>query len=436
MNDNKLLLKKNDNLETMCFFEINSGDEITIRNQLSNANIQDISKFQEKEIVFFPFTCFEINSVKKKKLKDFLDYEIVKNNISISNKIQLLIGKDFNEIYYEIKLNYLGKYSEQIKKIKDKITLTNFAKNIFHTEIFNKEELEIKDSDKFAFDISQFIKKKVKDSEKFASEISQIIKKVYYIIGYYKITNKDANKNIFIINCSEKNIDKIQNCEIYLLNKKIKFTKEYKFNKGEYNIKFYFKNDFSNLNNLFKNCSTLYKIDFSNFKINNITEMSYMFFECNSLIEINLNDFKTQNVTNMSYLFHKCCSLKKLNLSQLNTENVTNMNHMFSDCSSLTQLNLSNFNTQKVNDMNSMFFQCSSLIELNLSNFDTKNVINMRWMFSKCSSLKKLKISSFRTNNVTDMSYMFNECSSLLKLNLSKFSTINVNDMSLKDVVK
>ncbi len=410
-----LTLKKNylDKNDRFCFFQINSGDEKEMNNKLSNANIQEISLYKEKEILFFPFSCFEISSIKQKKMEEFYNYEIVNKN-SLEGQINNLLSSfDKNEIYYEIILNYLGKYSEEIEKIKEKIPLTKFAENIFTTEVFNKKKL--KDSDKFAFDISQFIKGSYNN----------------YITANYNISEDDADKKVFIINGTKKNIDIIKNCEIMSSKKKIiKFQNQYKFKKGKYTFTFYFKEDLTNLNDLFKNCSTLYKLDFSNFKKNSIQEMSYMFFECNSLIEIDINDFQTENVTDMSHLFHKCSSLKKLILSKFNTQKVNNMNHMFSDCSSLTELKISNFNTINVKNMNGMFFKCESLTELNLSNFNTKNVTSMSWMFSNCSSLKNLKISNFNTNNVTDMSYMFNDCSSLTKLDLSNFSTINVTDMS------
>ena len=35
----------------------------------------------------------------------------------------------------------------------------------------------------------------------------------------------------------------------------------------------------------------------------------------------------------MGYMFYGCSSLKKLNLSNFNTNNVTDMDYMFSECS-------------------------------------------------------------------------------------------------------
>ncbi len=60
-------------------------------------------------------------------------------------------------------------------------------------------------------------------------------------------------------------------------------------------------------------------------------------------------------------MFFGCSSLKKINLSNFNTKNVIYMNHMFYGCSSLEELDLRSFNTDKVVNMNDMFYKCLSL---------------------------------------------------------------------------
>ena len=96
MIERKRDLKINDRF---CFFQIESGDENIMKNQLSNANIQDISlSCHEKEIIFFPFSCFEIISIKQKNISDFLNYEIVKNIEEMRKKIEsILSSQDVNE---------------------------------------------------------------------------------------------------------------------------------------------------------------------------------------------------------------------------------------------------------------------------------------------------------------------------------------------------
>ena len=61
--------------------------------------------------------------------------------------------------------------------------------------------------------------------------------------------------------------------------------------------------------------------------------MGYMFYGCSSLKKLNISNFNTNNVTDMSGMFSGCSSLKELNLSNFNTNNVTYMRHMFSGCS-------------------------------------------------------------------------------------------------------
>ena len=57
-----------------------------------------------------------------------------------------------------------------------------------------------------------------------------------------------------------------------------------------------------------------------------------MFSKCSSLKKLNLSNFNANNVTNMSYMFNKCSSLKELNLSNFNIRNITNKDGMFSGC--------------------------------------------------------------------------------------------------------
>ena len=68
----------------------------------------------------------------------------------------------------------------------------------------------------------------------------------------------------------------------------------------------------------------------------------------------------------MSEMFVGCSSLKKLNLTNFNTNNVTDMSGMFALCSSLKELNLNNFNTNKVTDMRYMFGRCLNELKLKI----------------------------------------------------------------------
>ena len=99
----------------------------------------------------------------------------------------------------------------------------------------------------------------------------------------------------------------------------------------------------------------LTKIDLSSWDTSNITEMNSMFKGCSSLTSLDLSNFDTSNVTSMSNMFYGCWKITSLDLSNFDTSKVTNMSNMFSVCPSLTSFELSNFDTSKVTNINSMF---------------------------------------------------------------------------------
>ena len=157
---------------------------------ISNVDIQNISAFgHEQEILFFPFSCFEITNVKPEKDED-------SNN------------------YYIINLVYLGKYKTKIKN-NQKIPHTSFVQDVLKTSILDKIEIE-KESQKFEFDIKTYIPLDIKEG---------------YIISTYKITREDLDKKIQILNFSSLNKKEIEEiCDIYYLNgEKINFSFQYSF---------------------------------------------------------------------------------------------------------------------------------------------------------------------------------------------------------------
>ena len=135
-----------------------------------------------------------------------------------------------------------------------------------------------------------------------------------------------------------------------------------------------------------------------------------LFANFNSLTTINhIENLKTEGVTNMNNMFRGCSSLQSLDLSSFNTASVTAS--MFSGCSSLQSLDLSSFNTASVTDMNRMFSGCSSLQSLDLSSFNTASVNDMSNMFSSCSNLENIYVGDgWSTKAVTNGNFMFSNC--------------------------
>ena len=358
---------KDKNLSKVLF--ILEKDDNCGYNLSTHGDIEKISFFpNEREVLFFPFSSFEIKSLEEK-----------------------YIGK---EKVYEIKLLYLGKYLKDIendnKLINNEILIPNskFKEKLEDFGLIKKEILK-----------KINIKKIYNEFKKYESEINQknistTTNKINIITGEINIKHEDINKPIQIINSYENkkrmnneannsddwkygNEREIKDVEIKINGKAIKFAYTYKFEKeGKYPIEYIFKN--------------------------NLTKANYLFYGCNNLTNLDLSKFNTQNVTNMSNMFYGCDSLTNLNLSNFNTQNVTNMDNMFNDCKSLTNLNLSNFNTQNVTNMRSMFYNCNSLRNLDLTNFNTQNVTNMGFMFYDCNSLKKENIIS-KNNKILNL---------------------------------
>ena len=368
-----LNLKNNNNNLSKVLYIIEKDDKIDY-SLSTHSDIEDISFYgYEKEVLFFPFSSFEIKDIKE----------------SIYN----------NEKIYEIKLLYLGKYLKEVENLD-----TNIPDSKFKTEIKRLIPENKMTNAKEIIDNFKEQKRIIYNEIDINSNEINII---------YNINNENAIK-IFGKNFVGNNINK---CKIV-------------FNDKEYNLMEYFNID----NNIASNQLNKLKIKLRN--INNITNMSHMFDGCKSLSSIpDIYNWNTINVTDMSYLFSECKLLLSLpDISKLNTINVTDMSYMFSDCTSLSTLpDISNWNTINVKNMSDMFYKCSSLKTLpDISKWNTKNVTKMSFIFNECTSLTSIPdISKWNTNNVCNMSHMFWGCKSLISLpDLSKWNTTNVTNRS------
>jgi len=193
----------------------------------------------------------------------------------------------------------------------------------------------------------------------------------------------------------------------------------------------YFGNHFdtslvTNMENMFKECTSLEYLNLSTFDTSKNNYFNSMFYNCFSLKSLDLSSFNTEEVIDMREMFNNCTSLTSLDISTFNTKSVIFMNKMFFNCLSLTSIDLSGFNTSLVNSFEFYFAYCQSLTSINLSKFDTSNCQIMNGMFLNCKSLKSLDLSSFNTSLVTNMDYMFLGCSKLTSINLSNFNTSKI----------
>ena len=151
-----------------------------------------------------------------------------------------------------------------------------------------------------------------------------------------------------------------------------------------------------------------------------------MFNGINIIKEVDLTKFDFSNVNNMENMFRSCSNLIKVKFSNnIDTSSVSTMKGLFSSCTSLTTIDISKFKTQSLKVMEDMFASCSNLFSIDFSNFETSTVTNMRGIFFGCRNLRYLDLSSFSGNSVTYIPYVFSECISLIYLNLNNFVLIH-----------
>lgn len=198
----------------------------------------------------------------------------------------------------------------------------------------------------------------------------------------------------------------------------------------------------TSLAGIFQGCSSLAKLNLGSFDAGSATDISNMFQGCTSLASLTATTFNTNTSAsvNMAGLFKDCSSLNKINNSNnivlpsgFNASKATNLAGMFQGCSSLQKLNLSSFNAGSATDLSNMFHGCTNLNTLTLTSFTTNSTtpVKMKEMFRDCSKLNSLNLSSFNTSTATDMAGMFRGCVKLNgTLDISNFNTAEVTDMS------
>lgn len=151
------------------------------------------------------------------------------------------------------------------------------------------------------------------------------------------------------------------------------------------------------LNYLFKNCTNIKTVDFTN--ISNFNTYGYhkirgMFYGCTNLVSVDMNPIPMYSPDDNSMLntFYKCTSLKEVNFGNYDTSKVISFNSAFYECSSLETLDMSGLNTSNVTNTTNMFSRCTSLKYLDISGWDLSNVTKSTEMFNKCNVLKTIRM--------------------------------------------
>ena len=285
------------------------------RNYYNNCcvDMETLSPFPgEKEVLFFPFSLFEILSICSK----------VENLIEI--RLRYLPESTFNKLFFESGLRKTEK------------------KNLISNDEFKKG---IKNQNNLNYRVNNAIIRNYND----------INSKSNFIMGHFYISENDINKKIRIINSFEQskikyNFIKINDelnfrnekeisdyCEISVNGIKMpKFDFFLVFNKsGYYSIQYSFETNITKTDFMFVECINLVFIDAVNFDFKYVNNMIGMFLDCANLKKIKFpNSEDKPRITDMRCIFRGCKSLEYLDLSFFNTQNVINMSHLFFECKS------------------------------------------------------------------------------------------------------
>ena len=440
------------NFMSNVMFIITINKEIDEMNA-SNIDLINISYFgNEREILFLPFSIFEVS-----KLVD-------------------------KENYYEIHLNYLGKYRELFKN-EDPFTL--LQKKLPQTEFLKASKVIVKQEIPFSKinclckfkneGIGFFFKTFINEQEKkFLITTYQIMSNeikdnfIEFFIGSktIKINLNDKkvfksfneNLNYYCVEISNKSID---NCfeidDTVFSNKYEDYKKQILFLVYSLQDKFSFGE--GKINNIEKDNKINHSISYDhksfgsplilsqkkNYKIIGIqTENnSILFKQIYDDIEDNYNknflisfyNIENENINKEITILNDKENKKELDSKllyiKLNKEKKSfNYKIKFEEKGKNEVLF---FFKSPISNLKKIFSECKTLTSVNLNSFNFSKVNNLSCMFSKCTSLNNIifeNLENIDTSNVTNMYSMFSYCSSLKNLNLSNLNTNNVNDMS------
>ena len=169
------------------------------------------------------------------------------------------------------------------------------------------------------------------------------------IICEYEIS--DIENEIQLIN---QNYQNKQNITMFIDNKEVPFTNIYKFtSKKKYNIKFNLNEKNLDLKNMFKNISSLVKVEMSTSSGIIINDIEGAFEDCDNLLELKIKGFNIDNDISFNKFLDNTQKINTIEMSEINMNNVENFSYMFAN---------SNANTIKLNIKNSQLKNMSHRI--------------------------------------------------------------------------
>ena len=141
--------------------------------------------------------------------------------------------------------------------------------------------------------------------------------------------------------------------DIYIDNKRVKYSKDYKFDTiGRHHLLIKLYNELD-MNYMFKDVKDIVSIEMKSDKNCRISSMISTFENCNNLISFNIYGFDGSKIKSMHKMFYKS-GLTSFSSQFNSTINVEDISYMFS-FTSIREIKLSNLNFNKVTNMSHMF---------------------------------------------------------------------------------
>jgi len=435
----KARLLENNNKDELLniIFILKKNDSIANESLRTYINLSNLAKLKgEQEVLFLPFSAFEIQSINPKNEN----------------------GIDF----YEIELDYLDKYTDKLKSIQNNNILksTQFGEEIVKLGIVEKSKVEkntnkvlIENYDKFD-KVFEENKQNIKNN-KYSEQIKENLNKdLIYLV---KKEDIDEHGEVQILGEHKNGEDfvKLNKDSSYLIinGKKEDLCYTYKLKEGINRIEIVLGDNVTNLRAMFKHCTSLIDISpLKNWNVSNITSLSCSFRGCTSLLDLspitnwdirNVSDLKAcfegnnaltdisplknWNVSKVNLLdgiFAHCTSLSDISpLQNWNVSNASNFHQLFEGCKNLKDISpLKNWKVSNVNNFNNIFNDCPSLSDISpLKNWDVSKGISFDSFFKNCFSLKDISpIQSWKISKATIFNHFFEGC-----INLEDISVLN-----------
>ncbi len=137
--------------------------------------------------------------------------------------------------------------------------------------------------------------------------------------------------------------------------------------------------------------------NFSLLNASNIVQTQRMFSGCSSLAKIDFTNFITAQLTNVRGMFQNCISLEQIDVANFNLSKVIDLGNLFQGCSNLKSVVLPECKSPDLEYLNHMFYNCISLTKVDLSGIevDSSKFVpgNLMEMFKDTPALQKIKLS-------------------------------------------